>query len=258
MEFKPFCKVRLFGSLADGNGTKGLMPDMQANKTVAGKEPVEVACAGCGSRFRLWVPVESFPEWEQGVNISCVRCGARFIAKREAEAFVITPIAAERAEPKAPEAPKNEAYEAPEEKAEPQAEAEAGVETILLIEDDRIAREMVETALSDIGFRIVKAKNASEALTAARKKRPDLIVSDLYLKNAADPSSDMDGGELLQKMHEAGTGAPAIITTGKEIFDDLLLDPRWFDLKVKGFIQKGNPFWVEELKLKVKEVLYKG
>ena len=33
---------------------------------------------------------------------------------------------------------------------------------------------------------------------------------------------------------------------------------KWFELKVKGFIQKGNPFWVEELKLKVKEVLYKG
>jgi hypothetical protein len=37
-----------------------------------------------------------------------------------------------------------------------------------------------------------------------------------------------------------------------------VLDPKWFELNVKGFIQKGNPFWVEELKLKVKEVLYKG
>ncbi|MBW7957199.1 MAG: response regulator [Deltaproteobacteria bacterium] len=229
---------------------------MQVNKTVAGKEPVEVACAGCGSRFRLWVPVESFPEWEKGVNINCVRCGARFLVKREAEAFAITPVAAEKPLPKAPEVQKEGAYDAPEENAEPQAEA--GVETILLIDDDRIARDMVESALSDIGFRIVKAKNASEAITAAQKERPDLIVSDLYLKNVADPSSDMDGGELLQKMHDEGTVAPAIITTGKEILDDLLLDPRWFDLKVKGFIQKGNPFWVEELKLKVKEVLYKG
>ncbi len=230
------------------------MPDIQV-KTVAGKEPVEVACAGCGSRFRLWVPLESFPEWEKGANISCVRCGARFLVKREAEAFVITSLAAVAPEPEAPEAEAIEAGEAIEENTEPAAE---GAETILLIEDDRLAREMVETALSEIGFRVIKAKNAAEALKAVKKERPDLIVSDLYLKNAADPSSDMDGGELLQKMHDAGTVSPAIITTGKEILDDLLLDPKWFELKVKGFIQKGNPFWVEELKLKVKEVLYKG
>lgn len=238
------------------------MPDIQKSKTVAGKEPVEVACGGCGSRFRLWVPVDSFPEWEKGENISCVRCGARFLVKKEAEDFhitpLITPLAPETAEPQAPEAPEEEAREAPEESGGVEAGAEPGVETILLIEDDRLAREMVEAALADIGFRIVQAKNASEALKAAKKERPDLIVSDLYLKNAADPSSDMDGGELLQKMHDAGTIAPAIITTGKEILDDLLLDPKWFELKVKGFIQKGNPFWVEELKLKVKEVLYKG
>ena len=48
---------------------------------------------------------------------------------------------------------------------------------------------------------------------------------------------------------------PAIITTGKDIIDDLVMDPKWFDLHVKGFIQKGNPFWADELKLKIKEVL---
>ena len=60
------------------------------------------------------------------------------------------------------------------------------------------------------------------------------------------------------QLRESGVSAPAIITTGKDIIDDLVLDPKWFELNVKGFIQKGNPFWVEELKLKVKEVLYKG
>jgi hypothetical protein len=35
-----------------------------------------------------------------------------------------------------------------------------------------------------------------------------------------------------------------------------VLDPKWFDLHVKGFIQKGNPFWTDELKLKLKEVIH--
>ncbi len=56
-------------------------------------------------------------------------------------------------------------------------------------------------------------------------------------------------------MVESGRNVPAIITTGKDIIDDLVLDPKWFDLNVKGFVQKGNPFWGEELKTKIKEIL---
>jgi hypothetical protein len=42
------------------------------------------------------------------------------------------------------------------------------------------------------------------------------------------------------------------------MIDDLILDPKWFELRVKGFIQKGNPFWANELRDKIKEVLNKA
>jgi len=242
------------------------MPDLQDKKTTAAKEPVEVSCTGCESKFRLWVPAEMLPEWERGVRISCVRCGSQYFIKKKSTGFEIKPLAAaaqtQAAPAGSPVAPAA-VHEAPgmkETKAAQRTPAavDADKETILVVEDDRLSREMVESTLTELGFRTIPAKNAAEAMTAARKERINLIVTDLYLKNPTDPASDIDGGDLLQKMHDSGVGVPAIITTGKDILDDLVLDPKWFELKVKGFIQKGNPFWVEELKLKVKEVLYKG
>ncbi|MBI5641984.1 MAG: response regulator [Deltaproteobacteria bacterium] len=212
------------------------------------KEPLEIHCSECRSTFRLWIPLENIKEWERGARISCVRCGARHIVRKGPgglESFLLRP---EHMEEKAvrPHAAEAET-----------AEPTPAREVILLIEDDKLAREMVQHTLKDIGVKLVQAKNASEALKALRTEKVSLIVTDLYLKNPADPESLIDGEDLLKRILASGLNIPAIITTGKDIIDDMVLDPKWFDLHVKGFIQKGNPFWAEELKLKIKEVMYK-
>ncbi|HXI10050.1 MAG TPA: response regulator, partial [Thermodesulfobacteriota bacterium] len=139
----------------------------------------------------------------------------------------------------------------------PAPAAPTSSDTVLVVEDDRIAREMVEATVKDLGYRLITVKNATEAINVLRKERITLVVADLYLKNPADPESTLDGEDLLKKIIDSGLSIPSIITTGKDIIDDLVLDPKWFDFNVKGFIQKGNPFWADELKLKVKEILYK-
>lgn len=161
---------------------------------------------------------------------------------------------------KAPVAPPAPRVEIPrtEEPAQAEETPVEATDTVLVVEDDRLSRQMVEGSVKGAGFKLVSVKNATEAIRVLRKERISLIVTDLYLKNPADPESILDGEELLKKMGDSGFSIPAIITTGKDIIDDLVLDPKWFDLNVKGFIQKGNPFWAEELKLKVKEILYKG
>lgn len=245
------------------------MPDLKEKKSAAAKEPVEISCGDCDTRFRLWVPADNIAEWEKGVRISCVRCGSQFFVRKGRDGFEISslkPSAQERqAEPRevqhaaaqhqAPHAAHQE-QRAP--RPAPAQPAAAARETILVVEDDRLSRDMVENTLVDLGFRVVAAKNSTEAIRAARSERVNLIVTDLYLKNPSDPEAALDGEDLLVRIKDAGVRVPAVITTGKDIIDDLVLDPKWFDLQVKGFIQKGNPFWVEELKLKVKEVLYKG
>jgi CheY-like chemotaxis protein len=160
---------------------------------------------------------------------------------------------------KAPVKPPAPKIEMPRMEEPPQTEEAVteAADTVLVVEDDRLSRQMVEGSVKGLGFRLVSVKNATEAIRVLRKERISLIVTDLYLKNPGDPESILDGEELLKKVGDSGLSIPAIITTGKDIIDDLVLDPKWFDLNVKGFIQKGNPFWAEELKLKVKELLYK-
>lgn len=250
------------------------------------KESIEINCSDCGARFRLWVPFEMLREWEKGVKISCIKCGAEHFVRKGLDGFDISrlreltvetrpapapapparvpePVKTTQAAPPPPPPPPPQpvevpAIEVPKTQAPaPTQAAPANGDTVLVVEDDRLAREMVEATVKDLGYRLITVKNATEAIKVLRKERITLLVADLYLKNPADPESTLDGEDLLKKIIDSGLTIPAIITTGKDIIDDLVLDPKWFDFNVKGFIQKGNPFWADELKLKVKEILYK-
>ena len=52
---------------------------------------------------------------------------------------------------------------------------------LLLVEDDPESLAMMVTALDGEGYRVATAVDGAEALTAARRERPDLIVLDLML-----------------------------------------------------------------------------
>ena len=54
------------------------------------KESVEINCTGCGSAFRLWIPVESIGEWEEGVRINCIRCGAEHFVRKSGGVFEVS------------------------------------------------------------------------------------------------------------------------------------------------------------------------
>lgn len=225
------------------------------------KEAIEISCPECDTQFRLWVPLNIASEWEKGARISCIKCGAQHSIRKDGDGFTAEIIKAspDANEPSNAERPAQAVERGTQSRpAPPKPEPPpASGEVVLVIEDDRVSREMVEGALNDIGIRLVTAKNGVEALKTVRRLNVKLIVTDLYLKNPADPEALIDGEELLKRVIDSGFDIPAIITTGKDIIDDMVLDPKWFDLKVKGFIQKGNPFWAEELKVKIKEVLYR-
>ena len=52
---------------------------------------------------------------------------------------------------------------------------------LLLVEDDPDILAMMVTALGGEGYRVATAEDGAEALAAARRERPDLIVLDLML-----------------------------------------------------------------------------
>lgn len=53
--------------------------------------------------------------------------------------------------------------------------------TILVVDDKKEIRVMVDAYLTQEGFRIVSAANGQEALFVAREQKPDLIILDLMM-----------------------------------------------------------------------------
>lgn len=90
---------------------------------------------------------------------------------------------------------------------------QGGGRTILHVDDDRDIREVVATALSAWG-EVVSADGLTEAREAIQRKRPDLIVLDLELR-------DGDGADLLDELNGWRDPPPIIVFTAQDTQQDL-------------------------------------
>ncbi len=61
------------------------------------------------------------------------------------------------------------------------ADGVAGLQKILLVEDDQLIREMYQLFLADKGFTVGVAGDGDEALTVAKTFQPDLIFLDIMM-----------------------------------------------------------------------------
>lgn len=81
--------------------------------------------------------------------------------------------------------------------------------TIAIIEDDTYIGGLLEEALTQEGYGIIRAYSGTEALLLLEKKRPDLILLDLMLPG-------LSGEDLLPGL----TGIPVIVLSAKAGIDD--------------------------------------
>lgn len=86
---------------------------------------------------------------------------------------------------------------------------------ILVIEDDRVAREMAADTLSGAGYRVIEAEGAEIGLHVFRTEKPDLVVLDLNLP-------DGNGLDVCRKMRESSVApdVPIIMLTGRKEVED--------------------------------------
>lgn len=196
------------------------------------KKPSEIECHECKTIFRLWVPVNLISKWKNGENIACIKCGTHIGLEKNDGGL---------------RAMSKQTVEA------------AGTPTghILIVDDDGLVRKMAENVFKKNKLKSLSAQNAADALGIIEKNNVSVVVVDLHLKNPKDPESIMNGEAFLQNIADLGRNIPAIVTTGKDLIDDIILEPKWFDLHVKAFIQKGNPYWTEDLLTKIREILKK-
>lgn len=79
---------------------------------------------------------------------------------------------------------------------------------ILIVEDSRSMAEAAAAALTDAGHQAVCGFTATEALSLCQERRPDLVLTELYL-------AEGDGLELLEKLGRLSPAAPpALMVTG--------------------------------------------
>jgi DNA-binding NtrC family response regulator len=116
-------------------------------------------------------------------------------------------------------------------------------ETILLVEDKDVLREMVRTALVKAGYLVEEAPDGKAALDKIRARRFPLIITDLKLPG---PS----GLELLRAAKELDESAAVILMTAYGTVDDAV---RALKEGALDFIQK--PFEVPHLLMLVERAL---
>jgi CheY-like chemotaxis protein len=100
--------------------------------------------------------------------------------------------------------------------------------TLLIVEDDNIAREGVGLILRREGYDVISASNGEEALACLRSgPRPDLILLDMLLPV-------LDGWHFLQQIHAGDAPSiPIIVVTAT------VLTRQWAeDHGCSGFIRK--------------------
>ncbi|MFN8498389.1 MAG: response regulator transcription factor [Anaerolineae bacterium] len=120
-----------------------------------------------------------------------------------------------------------------------------GGELILVVDDEPNIREVVTLYLTQEGFRVVTATTGAEALAAARRQRPDLVILDLMLPGG------LGGLEVYKALQsDDGRPQPVIMLTARGSETDRVVG---LELGADDYVVK--PFSPRELTARVKAVL---
>jgi len=87
--------------------------------------------------------------------------------------------------------------------------ARTGSETVLVVEDDELVREMTVATLTELGYRVLAAENGAAALKLLRGETEiDLLFSDVMMPGG------MNGYELIGRAREIRQDLKALVTSG--------------------------------------------
>ncbi len=114
--------------------------------------------------------------------------------------------------------------------------------SVLVVDDEVKIRDVVRTYLEHDGYAVFEARNGEEALEAAQRLGPDLVVLDLMLP-------DLTGEEVARSLREVSE-VPIIMLTAKASEDDRVAGLR---LGADDYLAK--PFSPRELVARVEAVL---
>ncbi|MBQ9686934.1 MAG: response regulator transcription factor [Oscillospiraceae bacterium] len=114
---------------------------------------------------------------------------------------------------------------------------------ILVVDDDRNTRRLLQAVLESDGFSVVTACDGQEALAVMDREHVDLVVLDVMMPN-------MDGYEFTRTLRQANDELPVLMVTARQLPED----------KKKGFLvgtddYMTKPIDEEEMLLRIRALL---
>jgi PAS domain S-box-containing protein len=121
----------------------------------------------------------------------------------------------------------------------------AGVETVLLVEDEEVVREMAREILEECGYQVLQAKDGDEALALAGQHDGEihLMLTDVVMPR-------MSGRELAERLTPLRPDLKVLYMSGYT--DDAIVQHGVLE---QGTAFIGKPFSMEALARKVRETL---
>lgn len=114
---------------------------------------------------------------------------------------------------------------------------------ILVVEDDKHTRKLLETILKREGYSVLKAEDGIKAMEVLDNHHVDLIILDIMMPN-------MDGYEFAQELRDADCMIPILMATAKQLQED---KRRGFIVGTDDYMTK--PIDTEEMLLRIKALL---
>ena len=115
-------------------------------------------------------------------------------------------------------------------------------QTILIVDDEKRLVSLVQSYLTQEGYRVLTAYNGKDALPIAQKEKPDLIILDIMMP-------EMNGYDFM-RTHRAEHDTPIIMLTAKVEDDDKVIG---LELGADDYVTK--PFKPRELMARVRNIL---
>lgn len=114
---------------------------------------------------------------------------------------------------------------------------------ILVVDDEPNIRDLLASGLRFAGFSVLAVGNGNDAVTAAEKGNPDLILLDVMLP-------DMSGFSVTKKLRSLNIMAPVLFLTARDEVEDKITG-----LTVGGDDYMTKPFSLDEIIARINAIL---
>ena len=114
---------------------------------------------------------------------------------------------------------------------------------VLVVDDEPNIRDLLSTSLRFAGFNVLAVGNGADAVAAAEKGQPDIILLDVMLP-------DMNGFSVTKKLRSMGINAPVLFLTARDETADKVTG-----LTVGGDDYMTKPFSLDEIVARINAIL---